>query len=84
VYHRARRPTHPAPGPRRDYHLHSPSGSRGYNKVVVPANSDKPRSEPVHRHHVYAMETTGLLIIAVVLLVLILLRYWSAIHQLFR
>jgi hypothetical protein len=51
---------------------------------VIPANSDKPRSEPVHRHHVYAMETTGLLIIAVVLLVLILLRYWSAIHQLFR
>jgi hypothetical protein len=30
------------------------------------------------------METTGLLIIAVVLLVLTLLRYWNAIHQLFR
>jgi hypothetical protein len=30
------------------------------------------------------METTGLLIIAVVLLVLILLRYWTSIHQLFR
>ena len=30
------------------------------------------------------METTGLLIIAVVLLVLTLLRYWSAIHLLFR
>jgi hypothetical protein len=30
------------------------------------------------------METTGLLIIAVVLLVLTLLRYWGSIHQLFR
>ena len=37
-----------------------------------------------HRHRAYAMETTGLLIIAVVLLVLTLIRYWSAVHQLFR
>jgi hypothetical protein len=51
---------------------------------VEPAPNDKPKSEPVHRHHVYALETTGLLIIAVVLLILILLRYWNSIHQLFR
>jgi hypothetical protein len=70
---------------RGDYQLHSPGAGWGYNMGVVPANPpEKPRSEPVHRHHVYAMETTGLLIIAVVLLVLILLRYWSSIHQLFR
>ena len=33
-----------------------------------------------HRHAVYASETTGLLIIAVVLLVLTLVRYWHNIH----
>ena len=85
MYHCAARRTHPGPlTARGDYHLHSPPSGRGYNRAVVPANPDKPRSEPVHRHHVYAMETTGLLIIAVVLLVLILLRYWSSIHQMFR
>jgi hypothetical protein len=45
---------------------------------------DKSPEHVHHRHRVYAMETTGLLIIAVVLLVLTLIRYWSAIHQLFR
>jgi len=67
-----------------DYQLHSPASRRRYNMVVVPANPEKPRSEHVHQHHVYAAETTGLLIIAVVLLILILLRYWNSIHQLFR
>lgn len=66
------------------YQLHSPRAPQGYNRGVVPANPEKPRSAPVHRHHLYAMETTGLLIIAVVLLVLTLLRYWNSIHQLFR
>jgi hypothetical protein len=44
---------------------------------------DAPKPEPGHdrRHHVYAMETTGLLIIAAVLLVLALIRYWSAFYQ---
>ena len=44
------------------------------------------KSEPAHahKHHVYAMETTGLLIIAVVLLVLIFIRYWTSFHQLLR
>jgi hypothetical protein len=47
---------------------------------------DSPKSQPGHdhRHHVYAMETTGLLIIAAVLLVLTLIRYWSAFHQMLR
>jgi len=33
-----------------------------------------------HRHAVYASETTGLLLIAFVLLVLTLIRYWHNIH----
>jgi hypothetical protein len=33
-----------------------------------------------HRHAVYASETTGLLLIALVLLVLTLVRYWHEIH----
>jgi len=33
-----------------------------------------------HRHHVYAMETTGLLIIAATLLAITLVRYWHAIQ----
>jgi len=44
-----------------------------------------PRSqqEAAHKHHwhaVYASETTGLLLISVLLLVLTLIRYWRAIH----
>jgi hypothetical protein len=67
-----------------DYHLHSPLAEQGYNNGVEPTNSEKPLADSVHRHPVYAAETTGLLIIAVVLLVLTLIRYWSSIHQLFR
>jgi hypothetical protein len=37
-------------------------------------------SEKRHRHAVYASETTGLLLIAFLLLVLTLLRYWHDIH----
>jgi hypothetical protein len=32
------------------------------------------------RHAIYATETSGLLLVAVLLLVLILVRYWHAIH----
>ena len=32
------------------------------------------------RHHVYALETTGLLIIAATLLAITLVRYWYAMH----
>jgi hypothetical protein len=35
---------------------------------------------PSGRHHVYAMETTGLLIIAATLLAITLVRYWHAIQ----
>jgi hypothetical protein len=37
-------------------------------------------SYPHHRHAVYATETTGLLLIAVLLLALTLIRYWHSIH----
>ena len=37
-------------------------------------------SEKHHRHAVYASETTGLLLIAFLLLVLTLIRYWHDIH----
>ena len=33
-----------------------------------------------HRHAIYATETSGLLLIAFLLLVLTLIRYWHAIH----
>jgi len=33
-----------------------------------------------NRHHVYALETTGLLIVAATLLAITLVRYWYAIH----
>ena len=53
---------------------------RGYNRRVP--SSQQPDTD-VHRHHrhaVYASETTGLLLIAFLLLVLTLIRYWHLIH----
>lgn len=44
------------------------------------ADSRQEDSHPHHRHAAYAAETTGLLIIAVLLLVLTLIRYWHSIH----
>ena len=37
-----------------------------------------------HRHAVYASETTGLLLIAFLLLILTLIRYWHDIHWSWR
>jgi len=42
------------------------------------AQDDSQRKQ--HRHAVYASETTGLLLIAFLLLVLTLVRYWHEIH----
>ncbi len=53
-------------------------GPRGYN-VGVPPSSTHDDAQKQHRHAVYASETTGLLVIAVLLLVLILVRYWHSI-----
>jgi hypothetical protein len=45
---------------------------------VNPPASPKPASDNKrqHRHSIYAAEATGLLVIAVVLLVLTIVRYW--------
>jgi len=52
--------------------------ARRYNmRVPDPSSSDDHKH---HRHAVYASETTGLLLIALVLLVLTLVRYWHDIH----
>jgi hypothetical protein len=47
--------------------------------VPTPERQDDP-SQKHHRHAVYASETTGLLLIAFLLLVLTLIRYWHDIH----
>ena len=55
------------------------SCNRGYNYAV--AAPTKPTSDQhQHRHHAYAAEAAGLLIIAVILLILTVVRYWSYIH----
>ena len=53
---------------------------RSYN-VVVPGAGPKrqPERTPPERHpipEVYTLETTGLLVIAVLILILTLIRYW--------
>jgi hypothetical protein len=47
---------------------------------VLTQNSEKDAAQRHHRHALYASETTGLLLIAAVLLVLTLIRYWREIH----
>ena len=44
-------------------------------RVSAPEDSQKH-----HRHAVYTSETTGLLLIAFLLLILTLARYWHEIH----
>lgn len=53
---------------------------RRYNTGVLTTKSEQDAVARHHRHAVYASETTGLLLIAVVLLVLTLIRYWHQIH----
>ena len=52
-------------------------GTTRYNMRVA-AQQDSAHKH--HRHAVYASETTGLLLIALVLLILTLVRYWHEIH----
>jgi hypothetical protein len=46
----------------------------------MPVPSPEPKDAKPHRHAVYASETVGLLLIAALLLVLTLIRYWHHIH----
>jgi hypothetical protein len=52
---------------------------RAYNIFVPDAQRQNDSSHKHQRHAVYATETSGLLV-AALLLVLILVRYWHAIH----
>jgi hypothetical protein len=51
-----------------------------YNTSVPAPERQDDSSEKHRRHAVYASETTGLLLIAFLLLVLTLIRYWHDIH----
>jgi hypothetical protein len=49
----------------------------------MPVASPEPENGSSHKHHrhaVYASEATGLLLMAFVLLVLTVVRYWQNIH----
>jgi hypothetical protein len=51
---------------------------KDYNSRVNSPASPKPASDNKHqhRHSIYAAEATGLLVMAVLLLVLTIIRYW--------
>ena len=48
--------------------------------MTSPVRNNPQIAEHHGRHHVYALETTGLLIIAALLLGITLVRYWYALH----
>ncbi len=49
--------------------------------MPVPTVPSEPESSHKHEHHaVYASEATGLLLIAFMLLLLTVIRYWHSIH----
>lgn len=54
------------------------SCSRRYN-IRVPDSAPQDDHKH-HRHAIYASEATGLLLIALLLLILTLVRYWHDIH----
>ena len=51
-----------------------------YNVGVSSPESEKEAADRHHRNAVYASETIGLVVIALLLLVLTLVRYWASIH----
>jgi hypothetical protein len=53
-----------------------------YNTAVVTTRTKSdPNRQPQHqRHPIYATETAGLLLIAFLVLVITVARYWHAIH----
>ena len=56
------------------------TASRRYNIAVLSSKFEHETTPKHQRHAVYASETSGLLLIALVLLVLTLVRYWHEIH----
>jgi hypothetical protein len=65
-------------GIRTNTNTQDPDRARRYN-IRVP-ETNPPDDHKHHRHAVYASETTGLLLIALLLLVLTLVRYWHDLH----
>ena len=59
-----------------DYRPTTHDPPKGYNSAVNSPAPPKPESDNKHRHSIYAAEATGLLVIAVLLLVLTIIRYW--------
>lgn len=56
----------------------SPLHIQRYNMRVLHASSDRASSsKPRAKHHIYEMEATGLLVIAIVLMILTVVRYWQ-------
>ena len=53
---------------------------RAYNICVIRARRQHGSAHKPNRHPIYATETSGLLLVAFLLLVLIVVRYWHAIH----
>ena len=51
---------------------------KGYNNRVNAPTPPKPVADSKHEHHrsIYAAEATGLLLMAVLLLILTIIRYW--------
>ena len=60
------------------------TSSQRYNSAVLSSKSEHQATPKHHSHAVYASETSGLLLIALVLLVLTLVRYWHEIHRSLR
>lgn len=51
-----------------------------YNRPVPTVPSERDAREKHSHHAVYASEATGLLLIAFLLLLLTVIRYWHSIH----
>jgi|GEM_PF-623179 len=55
-----------------------------YNMLMVDSGRQHDTSHKHQRHAIYATETSGLLLVAFLLLVLTLIRYWHTIHWSWR
>lgn len=53
-------------------------------EIRGPSPEQREDSHKQHRHAVYASEATGLLLIAFLLLVFTIIRYWHGIHWSWR
>jgi len=61
-------------------HNATPDPCRAYNNAMAHVQRQKNSAHEHRRHSAYATETSGLLLVAFLLLVLIIVRYWHVIH----